>query len=64
MKPSVLNPEIPRRAMVPEWCAAEHTIAAAIAAVERMPADPILTDAVVLLGQAQARVADYIDSQP
>jgi pyridoxal biosynthesis lyase PdxS len=53
---------IPRRARMDRWVPAEHAIHAAIEAVERMPADVRLTDAVVLLGQAKDRVADYVDA--
>jgi len=43
------------------WCPAEKAIAAAVAAVEAMPADTRLTDAVCLLGRARDRVADFVD---
>jgi hypothetical protein len=43
--------------------APELAIRTAMLAVESMPADPALTDAVVLLEQAQARVADFIDAK-
>lgn len=42
---------------------AERAIRDAIIAVEKMGADTLLTDAVVLLSQAQERVADYIDKE-
>ncbi len=47
--------------MIPEWVAAEHTIQAAVDAVERMPGHPLLTDAVILLGQARNKVADFVE---
>lgn len=53
--------EIPRRAKVYEWCDAERAIQGAIDAVEAMAADVRLTDAVVLLGRARERVADFVD---
>ncbi len=53
--------EIPRRARIDRYVPAETAIRAAIEAVEAMPADTRLTDAVVLLGKAKDRVADFVD---
>lgn len=53
--------DIPRRCRIDLYCDAERAIAAAVAAVEAMPADPRLTDAVILLGAAKDSVADYVD---
>lgn len=50
-----------RRNDVLRWTAAERAIQAAVDEVERAGAHPLLTDAVVLLSEAQARVADYVD---
>jgi hypothetical protein len=44
-----------------KWVAAEKAIYDAMQAVEAMPADDRLTDAVCLLGQSRKRVADYVD---
>jgi len=52
---------IPRRCYMDKWSDAEKAIYDAMQAVERLPADVRLTDAVVLLGRAKDRVADYID---
>lgn len=52
---------IPRRAHIDQWCPAELAIQNAMRVVEEMPADVRLTEAVILLGQARDRVADYID---
>lgn len=41
---------------------AELAIRAAVEAVERVGAHPLLTDAVNLLHEAQGRVADYVDT--
>jgi hypothetical protein len=41
---------------------AELAIREAVQAVEELPADPRLTKAVTLLGEAQDEVADYIDA--
>ena len=60
-QPSKLNPSVPRRAMVPEWTEAEHAISRAVELVELVGAHPLLTDAVVLLGRAKDKVADYQD---
>ena len=51
----------PRRIQMQKWCPAEHKIQEAIDAVEMMEADLRLTDAVILLGRARDRVADFID---
>lgn len=56
--------EIPRRNRVDQWTPAEHAIDAAMQAVEALPADERLTAAVVLLGDARQRVADYVDGVP
>lgn len=40
----------------------ERAIHNAIQAVEEGPAHPLLTDAVVLLGKAKDKVADYVDA--
>jgi hypothetical protein len=55
--------EIPRRNDMQRWSDAERAIYAAMEAVEKMPADVRLTDAVVLLGAARDSVADYIDGK-
>lgn len=54
--------DIPRRVDMLRWCDAEKAIQTATDVVEQMPADPALTDAVVLLAQARGRVADYVDA--
>jgi len=54
---------IPRRAYLEKQVPAERAIREAIDAVESLPADTRLTDAVVLLGQAKDKVSDYIDAQ-
>lgn len=51
----------PRRNCVDLWCPAEKAISDAVQAVEREGAHPALTDAVVLLGQAQEKVADWYE---
>lgn len=53
--------EIPRRIDVTRLTPAECAIRAAAAAVEALPPDPRLTDAVCLLAQARERVADFVD---
>lgn len=58
---SKLNPEVPRRAMIPEWCDAERAIQDAVNRVEAMGASPSLTHAVILLGDARNAVADHYD---
>lgn len=51
----------PRRSVAAHWCQAEHAIQAAVDDVEAMPPHPWLTEAVVLLGQARHRVADFVE---
>lgn len=53
--------DIPRRIQMQQWCEAERKIYDAMQAVEAMAADVRLTDAVVLLGAARDRVADFVD---
>lgn len=55
------EPTIPRRARMDRWSPAEHSIAEAVEEVEKMAADERLTKAVILLGDAKAWVADYLD---
>lgn len=52
---------IPRRNRMDQWTPAERAIYDAVQAVEDMPADVRLTDAVRLLDDAQNKVADYVD---
>ena len=54
----------PRRSDINQWVPAEKAIAAAMVSVEEMPADPRLTDAVVLLGKAREYVSDFVDGVP
>ena len=52
---------VPRRCRVDLDVPAERAIRAAIDAVEALPADVRLTNAVVLLGQAKDHVSDFVD---
>jgi hypothetical protein len=56
--------DFPRRNQVQKWVPAERAISDAVQAVEVMGADVRLTDAVILLGRAQGRVADFVDGVP
>lgn len=51
----------PRRSSLPHRSPAENSISVAVNEVEHMGCDVLLTEAVVLLGQARDKVADYID---
>lgn len=51
----------PRRNQMQQWVPAEWMIYDAVQQVESMGADVRLTDAVILLGRAQERVADFVD---
>jgi hypothetical protein len=53
--------DIPRRIRIELMTPAELAIRAAVLAVEEAGADPLLTDAVVLLDEAKEKVADYVD---
>ena len=55
--------EIPRRNRIDLMTPAELAIRNAVVAVEEVGADELLTEAVILLGQAQEKVADYIDAK-
>lgn len=59
-----MSDEIPRRIRMDKWTPAEKAIDDAVRAVEAMPADERLTNAVVLLGEARAWVADFVDGVP
>lgn len=56
-----MTSEIPRRIDMQRWIAAERAIYDAVQAVEAMPPDVRLTDAVLLLQAARDAVADYQD---
>lgn len=53
--------DIPRRNRMEAWTSVERAIHSAAQAVEAMPADIRLTEAGILLGRAQSKVADFID---
>ena len=55
--------QIPRRAQLEHQTPAEAAIRAAVAAVEDLPPDVRLTDAVTLLLAGLDSVADYVDGQ-
>lgn len=52
---------IPRRNRIDLMTPAELAIRNAMIAVETVGADVLLTDAVILLGQARDKVADFVD---
>lgn len=54
---------IPRRVRHDLHTPAERAITAAMEAVEEAGAHPLLTDAVILLGQARDKVADFVDGK-
>ena len=53
-----------RRADIDHMIEAELAIRRAVIEVEKLPADARLTEAVILLGRAQDRVADWVDALP
>lgn len=58
------NIQFPRRNCVDQWTPTEKAIADAVDAVERAGASVHLTDAVILLTKAQAKVADHVEGLP
>ena len=52
---------VPRRARIDLMTPVELQIRETIYVVEDLGADVLLTDAVILLSQAQEKVADYVD---
>ena len=58
-----MSNDIPRRNDLLRQEPAELAIGFATYQVETLGADPLLTEAVVLLGQAKDKVADYIDKK-
>lgn len=54
---------IPRRIRTDLYTKAEKAISAAVDAVEMAGADKLLTDALILLGEAKSKVADYVETQ-
>ena len=55
--------DFPRRSQLELMTPAEIAIREAIIEVEKVGADVLLTEAVILLGNAQNKVADYIDNK-
>jgi hypothetical protein len=60
-EPTMPDNTPPRRIQMEKWVPAEKAIREAVLAVEAMPADVRLTDAVVLLQAAKDSVADFVD---
>lgn len=60
-RPKTRPDGFPTRASMGHWTSAEWVINAAVQAVERMGAHPLLTDAVILLGEAQTKIADFAE---
>ena len=58
------DPEIPRRNRIDKFTPTEQAIWDASLLVEMAGADVHLTDAVVLLGRARDKVADFVDGVP
>jgi hypothetical protein len=56
-----MSHDIPRRLRLDQMTHAERAIYEASVAVEALGADTRLTAAVILLGQARDRVADFVD---
>jgi hypothetical protein len=54
---------IPRRSRLDLLSTGERAVYDAVQAVEGMGADPLLTDAVVLLQQARDKIADFVDGR-
>ena len=54
--------QIPRRIRMDLWTPGEKAIHEAIQMVEKMGADALLTEAVIFLGKAKEKVADFIEA--
>lgn len=54
---------IPRRIRIDLMTPAELAIRDAVIAVEEVGADPLLTEAVILLQRAREKVADFVDRE-
>ena len=52
----------PRRAQLDKLSAAEIMIGVAMEAVNEAGCDPVLTEAILLLGEAKDKVANYVDA--
>lgn len=57
------NNLIPRRNITTSQQPAEWKIVDVISEIEKLGADVLLTDAVMLLSQAKDKVSDYIDKK-
>lgn len=54
----------PRRSMLNLNTKEEIQIYYVMLAIEKLPADPLLTDCVTLLGQAKNKLSDWVDANP
>jgi hypothetical protein len=54
---------VSRRAHLDHLTSAEQAVVAAVDAVESMPPDVRLTQAVILLQQARDKIADFVDGR-
>lgn len=54
---------LPRRSRLDCLTPTELVVFHAIQAVEEIGAHPLLTDAVILLGQAKDKIADYLETK-
>lgn len=59
-----LPTDTPRRARLDRMTAAEIAIYNSMQEVEKVGADVLLTEAIILLSQARDKVADFVDKQP
>lgn len=61
-KKKLVDSDVPRRNRIDRMTPAELACLNAVAAIEMMGCDDRLTRAQILIQQAQALVADYVDS--
>lgn len=61
MLPKLIN-DFPRRSTINHNSIEELKIRDAVNSVENLGAHPLLTDAVILLGQAKDKVSDYLEN--
>ncbi len=63
MENQIKYPEVPRRARLDLMTPEELSIWGIVGQIEKLGAHPLLTDVVVLLGEARAKLSDWVDLQ-
>jgi hypothetical protein len=58
-----MNQEIPRRIRIDLFTPEEKALYEMVGKIEELGAHPLLTDCVVLLGEARSKLSDWVDLQ-